>query len=156
MPDGTAQPTTRAWYLQLLNCVLVTVLLAAVPLALRHVLGAPLFHLSGFGRWWLLNSLLIIAYMVERTRYDWIQLRRTRRMGRELTTSEFQVRSATERLHRKVLLAVLVLGFFVLMLGQGRAHIPQIVLLALMLIIGMKAAFNAWSDLRTLNRRTIR
>ena len=151
MPDGKLQPNiTRAWYIQLINCGLVAVLLAAVPLLLRYELG-PFYKLTGFTRWWVLNSLLIIAYMVERTRYDWVQLRYMRLHG-ELSTSEFQVRRAHERFHRKVLVTALVLGFLLLMLV--RAHPPafQIVLLTIMLGLGMKTALSAWGDLRKLHR----
>ena len=146
---------TRVWSIQLLNCGLVTVLLLLVPLGLYYKFGS-FYQLTGFRRWWLLNSLLILSYMVERTRYDWAELRYMRRLGRELTASEFQTRQAHERLHRKALIAALVFGFFVIMLRQSKPPMPQVVLLAFMLILGIKAALNAWAIFRNVNRRSIR
>ena len=147
MSDRILQPgAARAWYVQLINCALVVVLLAAVPLLVRYEFG--LKDLGGFGRWWLLNSLLILAYLVERTRYDWLRLRQVRRLGRELTAAEFQGRRANERLHRKALLAALVLIFFGLMVRRGDTQAFYIALLGLVTVFVVRGAFEAWSDFK--------
>lgn len=154
MSDRILQPgAARAWYLQLINCALVVVLLSAVPLLVRYEFG--LKDLGGFGRWWLLNSLLIVAYLVERTRYDWLRLREVRRLGRELTAAEFKVRGANERLHRKALLAALVLVFFGMMLSHGEAQAFHMALLAVIVIFVVRSVLDAWTEFRKLNRTAV-
>ncbi|HEX4650828.1 MAG TPA: hypothetical protein VH250_04925 [Granulicella sp.] len=147
---GTEPAVVRAWRIQLLHCGLVGVLLCIVPFAVHRRLGAQ-FPVKAFDRSWLLSSSLILAYMVERTRYDWKQLRFVRSLGGELPTEEFRMRRARERFHRKALIAALVLGFFLLMLvTEGLPLALRTELLAVVLILLIKSVLEAWLDLRQI------
>lgn len=157
MLDSNLQPgLVRAWRIQLLHCTVVGVLLGIVPLTLHRKFGGYPLPLYRFDRLWIVSSCLFAVYLAERVRYDWKQLQFIRSLNREISTAEFRIRSARGRLHRQALMAALALCFFLLIVFlEGSVLHNQPLLLFVVAAYLTKSSFQAWYDLRDIERSSL-